>query len=259
MIERQFVNQKLKEFRIREYMAKNLAKAGYSHTDISRTPLGEKIVVYTTRPGSVVGRKGDNIKKLTAYLKRKFKMENPQIEIGEVDNPMMDVQFVADKIAYNFERFDSKRFKSIGYKVLQEIMDAGALGAEIILSGKLPSSRARSWRFSAGYLKKSGDIAVSKVKKAIIGVQLRAGTVGIKVSIMTPDIKLPDKLMLVSPQQQKASEIAVEQMKDAAVHDKLMEEIKTENKEEKVTEKKETKRKPRAKKTETKETTKVAS
>ncbi len=203
MIERKFVAQKLKEYQIQEYMASTLAKAGYSHTEIKRTPLGEKVIVYTTRPGLVVGKRGDNIKKLTAVLKKKFKMENPQIEIGDVENPSMDVNYIADRIAFNLERFGSKRFKSIGYRVLQDVMDAGALGAEVVLSGKIPSARARSWRFSAGYLKKSGEIALYKIKKAKVGVNLKAGTIGVKVSIMTPDIELPDKMLALKNQEIK--------------------------------------------------------
>ncbi len=203
MIERKFVAQKLKEYQIQEYMASTLAKAGYSHTEIKRTPLGEKVIIYTTRPGLVVGKKGDNIKKLTAFLKKKFKMENPQIEIGDVENPTMDVNYIADRIAFNLERFGSKRFKSIGYKVLQDVIDAGALGAEVVLSGKIPSARARSWRFSAGYLKKSGEIHLYKVKKAIVGVNLKSGTIGIKVSIMTPDIELPDRMLALKTQETK--------------------------------------------------------
>ncbi len=207
MIERQFVSQKIKEHQIREYMSKVLAKTGYSHTEIHRTPLGEKIVIFTTRPGLVVGKKGDNIKRLTAYLKKKYRLENPQIEIGEVQNPMLDVHYVADRIAYSLERFGSKRFKSVGYKILQSIISAGAIGAEIVLSGKIPSARARSWRFSAGYLKKSGDIAENKIKKTIACVSLKSGTIGIKVSIMTPDIELPDKYLIHEAQQDTATKL----------------------------------------------------
>lgn len=203
MIERQFVSQKLKEYQIQEYMAKKLAKAGYSHTEVHRTPLGEKVIVYTTKPGLVVGKRGENIRLLTEYLKKKFKLENPQVEIGEVINPMLDVQFVADKIAASLERFGPNRFKSIGYRMLQDILNAGALGAEIVVSGKVPSARARSWRFKAGYLKKSGDIAQSKVKKATVAVNLKAGTIGIKVSIMPPDVILPDKITLAKKEEPK--------------------------------------------------------
>ena len=195
MIEKQFVSQKVKEFQIKQFLSSELAKTGYSHIEIQRTPLGEKVIIYTIRPGLVVGKKGENINRLTSILKKRFKMDNPQIEIGELENPYLDANLIADKVAYTIERFGSKRFKSIGYKTLQEILDAGALGAEIVLSGKIPSARAKSWRFKAGYLKKSGDIALTKVKKAILDAKLKSGTVGIKVSIMTPDIILPDKII----------------------------------------------------------------
>ncbi|MBI2109811.1 30S ribosomal protein S3 [Candidatus Woesearchaeota archaeon] len=208
MIERQFVSQKIKEQQVKEYLALNLAGAGYSHTEIKRTPLGEKIIVYTTRPGLVVGSKGGNIKELTETLKKKFGMENPQIEIGDVENPMLDAHYVAQRIASTFERFGGKRFKSVGYKMLQEIMGAGAIGGEILISGKVPSARAKSWRFSAGYLKKSGDIAVSKVDKAYVMSNLRSGSVGIQVRIMGPDVFLPDKIMLL--QEVKTEEIKEE-------------------------------------------------
>lgn len=207
MIERKFIAQKIREYQIQEYMAKVLSKAGYSHTEIRNTPLGEKITIFTTRPGIVVGKSGENIKKITAYLKKRFKLENPQIEIGDVQNPLMDVQYVADRVAYNLERFGAKRFKSIGYKMLQDIMNSGAVGAELVLSGRIPSARARSWRFSAGYLKKCGDIAVSKVKHSTLSVNLSIGTVGVKVSIMTPDIELPDKLLFAADKEVKIEEL----------------------------------------------------
>lgn len=216
MIERQFITQKLKEFEIQEYIASKLAKTGYSHTEIKRTPLGEKVVIYTTRPGLVVGRKGENIQKLTNTLKKKFKMENPQIEIGEVENPLLNINFVCDKIISTLERFGSQRFKSIGYKTLQDIMDAGAIGAEIVISGKVPSARARSWRFAAGYLKKSGDIAESKIKKTYGITKLKPGVVGVRVSIMTPDIKLPDDIKIHSPKE-KVQEEKLEEKKETKV------------------------------------------
>ncbi|MBT6402545.1 30S ribosomal protein S3 [Candidatus Woesearchaeota archaeon] len=193
MIERQFVNQKLKEFQIQEHIGRIFNRTGFSHIEIRRTPLGENVIVYTTRPGIVVGKKGSNIKKLTLLLKNKYKLENPQLEIGEIENPMMDVHYVADRIAASIERFGQKRFKSIGYRVLQDIMNAGAIGAEVVLSGKIPSARARSWRFSAGYLKKSGDINENLISKKSVSFTTKMGTVGIMVRIMTPDIVLLDK------------------------------------------------------------------
>ena len=232
MIERKFISQKLKEFQIQEYVGSLLRGTGYSHTEIQRTPLGEKVIVYTTRPGVVVGKKGENINKLTAVLKKKFKMENPQIEIGDVHEPMLDVNYLADRIASTLERFGSNRFKSIGYKTLQNILDAGALGAEIVIAGKVPSARAKMWRFKAGYLKKSGDIAENFVQKGQAVAKLKSGIVGIKVSLMLPDIKLPDKIIFHS------------QIKQEVTQEVKAETPKVEPKEEKP------KRKPRQKKAE---------
>lgn len=196
MIERKFVAEKFNEYQIREYISHTLKNAGHSTTKLIKTPLGEKIVIYASRPGLVVGRKGENIKKLTNTLKKKFHLENPQIEIAEVEDPLLDANIVAERIASTIERFGIQKFKAIGHKTMQDVMNAGALGIEIRLSGKIPSSRAKSWRFYVGYLKKCGDIAIEGVKRAHASAQLKSGTIGIKVRIMPPDIKLPDDIEL---------------------------------------------------------------
>ncbi|MDD5651685.1 MAG: KH domain-containing protein, partial [Candidatus Nanoarchaeia archaeon] len=134
MIERTIIAQKMKEKQIEEYIFSYLNKASYSHTELQRTPLGEKIIIYTSRPGMVVGRRGSNIQDLTLLLKKKFNMENPQIEVAEIGNPSLNANSVAKRIVSSFEKFGPKRFKSIGYKVLEDIINAGALGAEIVIS-----------------------------------------------------------------------------------------------------------------------------
>ncbi|MBI2574640.1 30S ribosomal protein S3 [Candidatus Woesearchaeota archaeon] len=197
MIERDFVSQKMKEFQIQEFISENLRNVGHSHTKLIRTPLGEKIIVYTSRPGLVVGRKGQNITELTKTLKKRFNLENPQIEISEVEYPNLDAQVVAEKIANSLERFGAKRFKGIMHKALEDALNAGAIGVEIKLGGKIPSKRARSWRVYGGYIKKCGDIAVEQVRKAYGTAKLKPGTIGIKVSIMPPGIALPDNIELL--------------------------------------------------------------
>lgn len=196
MIERKFVQERFKEYQIQDYIAKTLKNVGHSHTKLVRTPLGEKIVIFASRPGLVVGRKGENIKKLTATLKKKFNLENPQIEISEVEQPLLDAQIVAERIASTLERFGIQKFKAIGHKTMSDVMNTGALGIEIIISGKVPSARAKSWRFYSGYLKKSGSIALTGMKTANASAQLKSGTVGVKVKILPPDVKLPDDIEL---------------------------------------------------------------
>lgn len=192
MIERFFVKQKLKEFQIEEFVGENLKNVGHSHTKMQRTPLGEKIIVFSSRPGLVVGKKGQNISSLTRLLKKKFELENPQIEISEVESPELDAKIVAERIGSSLERFGSKRFKGIMHKAMEDALNAGARGIEIVISGKVPSQRARSWRVYGGYLKKCGEIAMTQVRKAHASALLKSGIVGIKVSILTKDVRLPD-------------------------------------------------------------------
>ncbi|MDP6648072.1 MAG: 30S ribosomal protein S3 [Candidatus Woesearchaeota archaeon] len=206
MIERKFVAQKMKESQIEEYITKSLENVGHSHTKMVKTPLGEKIIIFTSRPGLIVGRKGQNIKQLTKTLKKRFDLENPQIEISEVDNPNLDANIVVEKIIDALEKFGSSKFKSIGHKIMTDVMRAGALGIEIVVSGKVPSARARSWRFYSGYLKKCGDISMS-VRRSNAQAQLKTGIVGVKVSIMPPDIKLPDNIELIDTKETKVDEV----------------------------------------------------
>lgn len=210
MIERNFINQKIKEREIQNFIAEYLVKSGNSKIEIKRTPLGEKIIVHTTKPGLIVGRTGENIKNLTTILKTRFKMENPQIEVVEIENQNLDAVAVADKINYVLERFGPKRFKFTGYDTLKTIMNAGALGAEIVISGRgLPGERAKSWRFSAGHLKKSGDIAMSHLQKAQTVANLKSGTIGIKVVIMLKDTVMPDSIKL----KEEDKEIKIEEIR----------------------------------------------
>ena len=196
MIERKFVAQKIKEFQIQEFIEQNIKKVGHSHTKLVKTPLGEKIIIHASRPGLIVGRKGENIKKLTKILKKKFDLENPQVEISEVENPNLDAQIVAERIANSLERFGTQKFKGVGHKTMSDVMAAGALGVEIVVSGKIPSARAKSWRFYQGYLKKCGEPA-NQVSTAICHAQIKAGTVGVKVSIMPPNAILPDRIKVL--------------------------------------------------------------
>ena len=197
MIERKFVSQNIKEFQVKEFIAKSLVRAGLSNVKLQRTPLGEKITIAASRPGIVVGRSGSNITKLTQELKAKFDLDNPQIEIEEVQQISLDPNIVAEMIASSLERFGSTRFKSIGHKMMGEIMHSGALGVEILISGKIPSSRAKTWRFYQGYLKKCGDPALTGVDRAETTAHLKTGAVGIKVKIMPPTTKLPDKIEIL--------------------------------------------------------------
>src|SRR3989344_5120351 len=144
MEERKFVDFKKREFRVKEFIKGNLGAGKVSRVKLEYTPVGEKIVVMTNKPGYIIGKQGAKINELTTKLKKNFALENPHIEIAEIASPDLDSQTVADEIALALERFGNSRFKAIAYKFLVRIMKAGALGVEIRLSGRLPGERAKS-------------------------------------------------------------------------------------------------------------------
>lgn len=202
MIERKFVSQNIKEFLVKEFLFKELSRVGLSDVKLQRTPLGEKIIVVASRPGLVVGKGGSNISRLTRELKERFNLENPQIEIEEVIDPRGNAAVTAELIANSLERFGTARFKGVGHKALGTAMEAGALGIEVLISGKIPSSRAKTWRFYQGYLKKCGDISISGVDEAVQIARTKTGVVGVQVRIMPGSTVLPDKIKIVDQNQQ---------------------------------------------------------
>jgi len=195
MEERKTIELKKEEFAIREHIKKYLGKGKVSKVSIEYTPVGEKIIITTHKPGLVIGRKGERIEEMTHILKTKFKKENPHIEIEEIKEPEFDAQVMADDIALGLERFGPLKFKVIAYRALQKILDAGASGVEIKLNGKLPSSRAKHWRFAQGYLKKTGEPS-KLVDRAQARAETKPGTVGIKVSILSPHVVMKDRIVV---------------------------------------------------------------
>ncbi len=193
MDEKKFIGFKKQEFGIKDYIKRDLGKGKISRLDIEYTPIGEKIIILTSKPGLVIGRRGEKIEELTEVLKKRFKLENPHIEIKEIEHPLYDAQLVADELAMALERMGNLKFKVIAYRKLQEIIQAGALGCEIRLSGKLPSERAKSWRFAEGYLKKAGD-SRKEVDRAKTTAITKTGMIGVKVAIMSPYARIYDKI-----------------------------------------------------------------
>jgi len=218
MEEKGIVKFKKDEFAIKEYIKSILGKGKISKIRIEYTPIGEKVIVSTNKPGLIIGKRGEKIEELTNILKTKFKLENPRVEIEEIMQAEFDAQTIADEIALSLERLGPLKFKVIAYKSLQRVMNAGALGIEIVLGGKLPSSRAKSWRFQQGYLKKIGDTA-KVVDRAKAVAHTRPGTVGVKVSILSPYAILKDKLDL--------NKEVIERMKTNLIQTEEVEEKKT--------------------------------
>ncbi len=225
MIEREFIRDKIKQMNIRDTINKAVRKgAGIGSIGIEKTPMGEKITVNVVHPGMVIGRGGATIKTLTGDLKKTFKLENPQIETAEIIDPSLNASAIAKRIASELERFGPSRFKGIGYRELQKILKSGALGTEIIIKGKIPGKRSKTWRFYGGYMKKRGNISDEYLDRGEEIAILRPGSVGINVVIMHVGTPLPDKFEISKPavEEVKPEEVPVEAPKE----EKLVEEKK---------------------------------
>ncbi|MBZ2166225.1 30S ribosomal protein S3 [Methanobacterium sp. VT] len=195
MIEKDFVTEGLKRTRIDEYLENELERAGYGGMEIQVTPLGTMVVVYAERPGMVIGRGGKTVRSITQNLKTGYGLENPQVEVKEVDIPELNPKIMAHKIAAMLQR--GMHFRRVAYTALRRIMGAGAQGVEVTISGKIRGSRSACAKFSDGYIKKCGEPSIRFVRHGFATVQLKPGVLGINVRIMPPDVVLPDKVEIL--------------------------------------------------------------
>jgi small subunit ribosomal protein S3 len=195
-IVKRVITESIKKTEINEFLQKKLERAGYGGVDISKTPLGTHVVIYAMRPGIVIGRGGETIKDLATTLEENFHMSNPQISVSEIEVPEFNAFVVASRIASALQR--GVHFRRAGFWALNQVMDAGALGAEIVISGKLRTERARFEKFRAGYFPRCGDAALKYMKKAEAHVQLKPGIIGVRVKIMPPDAQFPDKIQIIA-------------------------------------------------------------
>jgi small subunit ribosomal protein S3 len=177
-----FVNQSIREVSINEFIRKNFPSTDYSDIELQRTPLGIKIVIYTHKPGRVIGRSGSKINKMSEALKSKFELDNPQLDVKSIPNPNLDAKIVAKQIKSALER--GYNYKKIGNLSLKKVMDAGAIGVEIIISGKLGGSKGRMGKFTGGYIKHCGNTAEELVDYGFEEALTKPGKIGIKVKIM---------------------------------------------------------------------------
>ena len=189
-----FISESIKRTEIDEFLQSKLERAGYGGVSISKTPLGTHIVIYAMRPGLVIGRGGETIRELASLLEEKFQVANPQISVSEIEIPELNAYVVASKVASALQR--GVHFRRAGFWALNQVIEAGALGAEIIISGKLRTERARYEKFKSGYLPKCGEPPTKYMRKAEVHVQMKPGMFGVRVRIMPPDAKFPDKIKI---------------------------------------------------------------
>merc|ERR1712072_454448 len=191
-----------------ESLSRELANEGYSGCEIRQTHARTEVIIRATHTQEVLGEKGRRIRELTALVQKRFKYSEGAIELY--------AEKVATRGLCAIAQAESLRYKLIGglavrracYGVLRFIMESGAKGCEVVVSGKLRGQRAKAMKFVDGLMIHSGDPCNDYVDTACRHVLLRQGVLGIKVKIMLPwdpqgkmgpKRPLPDHVSIVEP------------------------------------------------------------
>ena len=222
-IERKFIADNFRKLEVKEFLEKGLDRAGCGEIDIQRTPAGTRVIVYAQRPGLVIGRKGGTIRKSTNILKTKYHIDNPQIEVNELEISELNAKVMAKSVASAIER--GIHFRRAAYTALRRIMEAGARGVEIEVSGKLTGDRSKTVKFLDGSMKHCGEPALIYVEKGQARASPKPGVIGVTVKLIPPGVRLPDEIELLDEEQLKAKRKARGAKEDT---EKLVEDIQEE-------------------------------
>jgi len=186
-----FIKDVSRRLEIDEHLAQELKRAGYSRVELTKSPVGTRVVIYAAKPGMVIGRRGQSIRDLTKLLEEKFGIENPQLSVATIEVPEQDPKVVASQVAQALQR--GVHFRRSAYWAIQRVIESGALGVEITIRGKLTTERARYEKFRAGYLPRVGDPVLKNLRTAVVDVQLKQGLFGINVRVLPPNVDFIDK------------------------------------------------------------------
>jgi small subunit ribosomal protein S3 len=189
---RDFDNLLIEDLKLKKELKKRFAQAGVSQVEIDRAANRVKIIIYTSRPGIIIGRKGAEIDKLKQELSRSTKRE-VMIDIREITKPELNAQLQAEKIAQQLEKRIA--FRRAMRKAVDEAQRFGAQGIKVRVSGRLNGAEiARSeWtlqgRLPLHTLRADIDYGFAEANTTF-------GVIGIKVWIYRGEIMDPREAMM---------------------------------------------------------------
>lgn len=192
--ERKVIQESMRRVLLKDFLVQESARAGFGGLDITRTPMGTRVTLVCERPGILIGHRGEIIKRLTSEIQSRFRLDNPQIEVQEERQPNLNAQLMSEKLASTLER--GWHFRRAGHSTVRRIMESGARGCQVILSGKLTGERHRTERFKAGTIKYCGEAVRLWMDKGFYQARLKPGVIGVNVWIMRPSAKLPDEIVV---------------------------------------------------------------
>merc|ERR1712100_701196 len=205
---RKFVADGVFYAELNELLIRELAEDGYSGVEVRQTPARHEIIIRATRTQNVLGEKGRRIRELTSVVQKRFNFPNGSVELY--------AEKVLNRGLCAVAQCESLRFKLLGglavrracYGVVRFIMESGALGCSVMVSGKVRGQRAKSMKFADGYMIASGNPKRDFIETAVRHVLLRQGCLGIKVNIMLnhdptgrdgTKALMPDKVTVYEP------------------------------------------------------------
>ncbi len=183
----EYVTNLHQDFHLRELVRAESPKAGVSRVDVERFPGKVKVVVYTAKPGILIGRKGENVKKIRQSLESVVG-KKIDLEIKEIKSPDLDAYLVARNIAEQLERRIS--YQRAMKRAVQQAMRQGGEGIRLEVSGRLSGAEmARSVNMREGRVPRQtlrADIDFSKAE-----AHTTYGRIGVKVWIYKGEV-LPE-------------------------------------------------------------------
>merc|ERR1739848_551775 len=193
---------------LNEFLTRELAEEGYAGVDVRITPQRTEVIIRATQTRNVLGENGQRIRELRALIMKRFEFQDGSLEIFAEKVPNRGLCAIAQAESLRYKLTGGLAVRRACYGVLRFIMEAGAKGCEVVVSGKLRGQRAKSMKFVDGLMIHSGDPCNDYVDTACRHVLLRQGVLGIKVKIMLPwdpqgkmgpKRPLPDHVSIVEP------------------------------------------------------------
>ena len=196
---------------LKDYLREAIKDAGFSHAEISKTPTGTRVALHVTRPGIVIGRKGSGIRELTEKLASEFGLKNPQISVNEIEKPDLSPSVMCNRMASHLER--GTAFRRATMWTIKQIMEGGAMGVQITISGKLRGDRSAFEKHTAGILPRAGHHAEVIVDEDIAHVTTKMGLIGIRIRIAIKEKLVPEfEFRKTEKEKEKPKEAKVEEI-----------------------------------------------
>ena len=207
-----------------DFLRNEIKEAGFHKVEVSKTPTGTKITLHVTRPGIVIGRKGAGIKQLTEKVESDFGFKNPQISVEEIPKAELSPNVMCNRLAAHIER--GIAFRRATMWTMNQIMEAGAMGVQITISGKLRGDRSAFEKHTQGILPRAGNYAKDIVSEDVTHTKTPMGLIGIKIRIARKEKVVPEFKLKASSE--RKAETQDKKIEEEAIAKTESEQIKIE-------------------------------